>query len=53
MNPLFVGIDNVKNLTRLIGIYGIYSIGEGIVIITGGIELSVGSVFALEGVYCP
>jgi ribose transport system permease protein len=34
----------------LIGIYGIFSIGLGIVIITGGIDLSVGSVFALLGV---
>src|SRR6185503_19820492 len=30
--------------------YGIFSIGLGIVIITGGIDLSVGSVFALLGV---
>ena len=27
--------------------YGIFSIGLGLVIITGGIDLSVGSVFAL------
>ena len=33
-----------------IGIYGIFSIGLGIVIITGGIDLSVGSVFAFLGV---
>ena len=32
------------------GIYAIFSIGMGIVIITGGIDLSVGSVFALQGV---
>src|SRR3989449_8659515 len=37
-------------MARLIGIYGIFSIGAGIVIITGGIDLSVGSVFALLGV---
>ena len=35
---------------RLIGTYGIFSIGVGIVIITGGIDLSVGSVCALLGV---
>lgn len=50
MNHDFLGVNNIQNLARLIGIYGIYSIGAGIVIITGGIELSVGSVFALEGV---
>ena len=37
-------------MARLIGAYGIFSIGLGIVIITGGIDLSVGSVFALLGV---
>ena len=30
--------------------YGIFRIGMGLVIITGGIDLSVGSVFALQGV---
>ncbi len=37
-------------MARLIGAYGIFSIGLGIVIISGGIDLSVGSVFALLGV---
>ena len=49
-NHDFLGADNLQNLARLIGIYGIYSIGAGIAIITSGIDLSVGSVFALEGV---
>lgn len=49
-NHDFFGPDNLQNLARLVGIYGIFSIGAGIVIITGGIELSVGSVFALGGV---
>jgi ribose transport system permease protein len=35
---------------QLIGIYGIYAIGLGLVIITGGIDLSVGSVTALLSV---
>jgi ribose transport system permease protein len=35
---------------RLIGAYGIFSIGLGLVIITGGIDLSVGSVMALLGI---
>ena len=50
LNPNFLGADNLQNLARLIGIYGIFSIGIGMVIITGGIDLSVGSVFALLGV---
>lgn len=50
LEPKFLGGDNLQNLARLIGIYGIFSIGIGMVIITGGIDLSVGSVFALLGV---
>jgi len=50
LNPSFLAPVNLQNLARLIGIYGIFSIGLGIVIITGGIDLSVGSVFALLGV---
>ncbi len=49
-NPRFLSPANLQNTARLIGIYGIFSIGLGIVIITGGIDLSVGSVFALLGV---
>jgi ribose transport system permease protein len=50
LNPSFLGGANLQNLARLIGIYGIFSVGIGFVIITGGIDLSVGSVFALLGV---
>jgi ribose transport system permease protein len=49
-NPQFLSATNLQNMARLIGAYGIFSIGLGIVIITGGIDLSVGSVFALLGV---
>src|SRR3954464_5779784 len=50
LNPSFLAPVNLQNLARLIGMYGIFSIGIGMVIITGGIDLSVGSVFALLGV---
>ena len=50
INPRFLGVANLQNMARLVGIYGIFSIGIGMVIITGGIDLSVGSVFALLGV---
>jgi len=49
-SPQFLGIENLQNTSRLIGMYGIFSIGAGIVIITSGIDLSVGSMFALLGV---
>src|ERR1700675_3822281 len=50
LNPRFLAGTNLQNMARLIGAYGIFSIGIGMVIITGGIDLSVGSVFALLGV---
>src|SRR6188472_1659228 len=50
MNPQFLSSANIQNTSRLIGTYGIFSIGLGIVIITGGIDLSVGSMFALLSV---
>jgi ribose transport system permease protein len=50
LNRRFISAENLKNQAQLIGMFGIFSIGMGIVIITGGIDLSVGSVFALQGV---
>jgi ribose transport system permease protein len=49
-SPQFLSAANIQNMARLIGLYGIFSIGVGVVIITGGIDLSVGSLFALLGV---
>jgi ribose transport system permease protein len=46
----FITATNLQNNARLIGIYGIFAIGMGIVIMTGGIDLSVGSVSSLLGV---
>src|ERR687891_1468382 len=50
INPNFLAVINLQNLARQIGAFGIFSIGLGLVIITGGIELSVGSMMALLGV---
>ena len=50
INPNFLLKINLQNLARQIGAFGIFSIGLGLVIITGGIELSVGSMMALLGV---
>jgi ribose transport system permease protein len=49
-DPNFLKPYNMQNMAQRIGMYGIFSIGLGIVIITGGIDLSVGSVFAILGV---
>jgi len=50
VNPHFLSATNLQNNARLIGMFGIFSIGVGVVIMTGGIDLSVGSVFSLLGV---
>jgi ribose transport system permease protein len=50
LQPQFLSAANLQNMARQIGMYGIFSLGIGIVIITGGIDLSVGSIFALLGV---
>ena len=50
LSPQFLSGANLQNLARLVGMYGIFSIGVGAVIITGGIDLSVGSLCALFGV---
>ena len=50
INPRFLSVTNLTNTANLIGLYGIFSLGLGLVIITGGIDLSVGSMFALTGV---
>ncbi|QKD00542.1 ABC transporter permease [Mesorhizobium loti] len=49
INPRFLLPINLANTSNLIGLFGILSIGQAFVIITGGIELSVGSVVALLG----
>lgn len=49
-NPDFLGQSNAINLIRQISMLGIFSIGIGFVIITGGIDLSIGSVVGLTGV---
>ena len=50
INPRFLSPINVANTANLVGLFGIFAIGQAFVIITGGIELSSGSVIALLGV---
>lgn len=50
INPRFLSPINVANTANLVGLFGMFAIGQGLVIITGGIELSAGSIIALFGV---
>jgi ribose transport system permease protein len=49
-NDDFLGASNLINLSRQISMLGIFAIGISFVIITGGIDLSIGSVIGLTGV---
>jgi len=50
LNPRFLLPINIFNTSNLVGMFGLLAIGQAIVIITGGIELSVGSMIGLVGV---
>jgi ribose transport system permease protein len=49
-NSDFAGQSNAVNTIRQISMLGIYAIGSAFVIVTGGIDLSVGSIVGLTGV---
>jgi len=46
----FLSTGNLWNLAQRIGMLGIYALGAGIVILSGGIDLSIGSVIGLVGI---
>ena len=48
--PDFLKIDNLRNVLKQISVVAIIAIGMTLVIITGGIDLSVGSLIAFSGV---
>ena len=48
-SPFFWTTENLVNLVRVVSLIGIVAIGMNVVIIGGGIDLSVGSVVALTG----
>lgn len=50
LSPFFLTVENFVNITKTLPIVGIVAIGETMVLITGGVDLSVGSVAALSGV---
>jgi ribose transport system permease protein len=50
INPRFLGIDNVKVMSRDAAILGVAAIGVSFTILTGGIDLSIGSMVGLGGI---
>jgi len=52
LEPAFLSTRNIFNVMRQVSIYGMLAIGMTFVILTGGIDLSIGSVLALAGLVC-
>jgi len=52
LEPAFLSTRNIFNVIRQVSIYGMLAIGMTFVILTGGIDLSIGSVLALAGLVC-
>ncbi len=53
LNDAFVESFNMQNIVRYSAFYGIIGVGVAMVIITGGIDLSIGSVIGLVGCVLP
>lgn len=51
IKPQFVGWDNIRNVLRLASINGLLAVGMTFVVLTGGIDLSVGAVMGCAGMY--
>jgi ribose transport system permease protein len=48
--PSARSLDNHQTLARRLGFYGVLTLGVGVVIVTGGIDLSIGSLVGLAAV---
>lgn len=49
----FLSPYNIRNILRWVGLFGILSMGEALVIISGGIDLSLGSICGFIGTLLP
>jgi len=52
LHPSFLSTANILNIIRQSSVHGVMAVGMTFVILTGGIDLSVGSILALTGVIC-
>jgi ribose transport system permease protein len=50
LNGAFLGADNLRNTLRHISLISLFALGEAVVIIAGGIDLSIGSVICISAV---
>ena len=52
LSPSFLSTKNIFNILRQTSVNGIIATGMTFVILTGGIDLSVGSILAISGAVC-
>lgn len=52
LNPAFLSVKNILNILRQTSVNAIIAAGMTFVILTGGIDLSVGSILGLSGAVC-
>lgn len=52
LSPAFLSVGNLANVAKNFSFVGIVTLGVTLVIVTGGIDLSVGSVMALAAITC-
>lgn len=52
LSPSFLSTKNIFNILRQTSVNGIIAAGMTFVILTGGIDLSVGSILAISGAVC-
>ncbi|HEX9116983.1 MAG TPA: ABC transporter permease [Anaerolineae bacterium] len=50
LTPDFASLANIKNILRTVSVVGVVAIGETLVLLAGGVDISVGSVAAMSGV---
>jgi len=50
LNPVFLNAENLRNTIRHVSLISLFALGEAVVIIAGGIDLSVGSMICLSAV---
>jgi ribose/xylose/arabinose/galactoside ABC-type transport system permease subunit len=51
LSPVFFSTENILNILRQVAVVGIVAVGMTFVILTGGIDLSVGSIIGVASVF--
>ena len=52
ITPSMYSVNSIVNMLQNNAVYGLLAIGEMMVILTGGIDISIGAILSLSGVVC-